>query len=292
MYVKPEEDTGIDDKDILTVYIPDLSYYFGTKTPPGGRDLRLKEWDCAAYEIKHFLQLLSHGNPNVLSSLWLKPEMYIYLDDIGRRLVENRNLFATKKSYHSFGGYAHGQMQRMTSYSDLEKRSNCGCVGYLHDPNCAALASTGRGSSKRFATGFMGAKRKGLVEKFGYDTKNAAHLIRLLCLGGEFLKTGNMTVDRRDFGDAEQLLAIKKGKWSLQEVQDYATTLFADLREANESSPLPEGPDEEAVNNLMTDILCEDKMTDVVLRATLVYQRAARRPLGLAGSNDPEPAQP
>ena len=269
MYVAPETDTGIDDKDILTVYIPDLSYYFGTKVPPSGKDLRHKEWDCAAYEIKHFVHLLSHGNPNVLSSLWLKPEMYIHLDDAGRKLVENRHLFATKKAYHSFGGYAHGQMKRMTSFTDPEVPSSCGCEGKFHIEGCTVQGERGRGSSKRFATGFMGAKRKGLVEKFGYDTKNAAHLIRLLYLGVEFLKTGNMTVDRRDAGDADKLLDIKKGKWLLQDVKVEAGMLFNNMREAASTSPLPEAPDTEAIDDLLTNILCQDKRIDVILRSAL-----------------------
>lgn len=33
----------------------------------------------------------------------------------------------------------------------------------------------------------MGEKRKQLVAKHGYDTKNASHLIRLLRMGMEFL---------------------------------------------------------------------------------------------------------
>jgi len=52
----------------------------------------------------------------------------------------------------------------------------------------------------------MGAKRKSLVEKFGYDTKNAAHLILLLRMGIEFLSVGVLHVKRHD---AQELLEIK-----------------------------------------------------------------------------------
>jgi len=62
----------------------------------------------------------------------------------------------------------------------------------------------------------MGTKRKMLVEKYGYDCKNAAHLIRLLRMGVEFLKDGRLYVMRED---AKQLIEIKRGEWTLEQVK-------------------------------------------------------------------------
>ena len=56
--------------------------------------------------------------------------------------------------------------------------------------------------------GYMGDKRRSLVERFGYDTKNASHLIRLLRQGAEFLRDGELYVLRHD---ASELVAIKRG---------------------------------------------------------------------------------
>jgi len=42
----------------------------------------------------------------------------------------------------------------------------------------------------------MGKKRRELVMRVGYDSKNAAHLIRLLRMGIEFLTEGTMYVER------------------------------------------------------------------------------------------------
>ena len=49
----------------------------------------------------------------------------------------------------------------------------------------------------------MGEKRKAIVRKYQYDVKNAAHLIRLLRMGIEFLETGELRVFRAM--DAEEL---------------------------------------------------------------------------------------
>lgn len=99
----------------------------------------------------------------------------------------------------------------------------------------------------------MGEKRKGLVEKFGYDTKNAAHLIRLLKMGAEILNTGKINVFRKN--DAEELLDIKNGKMMLEEVKEYAKHLFQELDIAYAASTLKESVDMEEVSKLCEDIV-------------------------------------
>jgi hypothetical protein len=275
MYVPPAEPTGIDDIDILGVYIPALRSYFGSHDkPPRGSDVKIREWDSATYELRHFVGLLCNGNPNVLATLWVKPESVIHIEREGEMLIAARYLFATKRAYHSFGGYAHSQLKRMVSFKDTELMGDCGCTGKFHGPDCAMAAERGRGSTKRFATGFMGEKRKQLVQRHGYDCKNAAHLVRLLRMGSEFLRTGSMLVDRREAGDADELLSIKRGEWTLERVKSHAEDLFALMREARDCSNLRDEPDVDAVDALLMDILCVAHGTEVVMRSHEVNMRA------------------
>lgn len=268
MYVPPSEPTGIDDIDIQAVYIPDLVAYFGSHLdPPRGKDIKLKEYDLAAYEVRHMVGLLCNGNPNVLSLLWTSD--LIHVEREGQMLIDARRIFATKRAYHSFGGYAHGQLKRMTSFRESIDGA-CGCSGKFHSADCAVAQERGRGSSKRFATGFMGEKRKQLVAKFGYDAKNAAHLLRLLKMGCEFLRTGDLIVDRREAGDVDWLLAVKRGEWALWDIQTEAEKLFGAMREARDASPLPEEPDMLAANLLLMDILSIAHNTTVSLRANAI----------------------
>ncbi len=102
--------------------------------------------------------------------------------------------------------------------------------------------------------GYMGEKRKKLVEQFGYDTKNAAHLVRLLRMGIEVLREGKVNVSRKGT-DAEDLLDIKRGKWSLEDVKREYQRLKAEIDDAVLISGLPKKPDREKVNNLLTDII-------------------------------------
>jgi hypothetical protein len=137
-------------------------------------------------------------------------------------LIDNRDLFVSKKAYHSFIGYAHGQAHRMTHMA---------------------------------FEGYMGEKRRKLVEKFKFDVKNAAHLIRLLRMGIEYLTEGKLYVKRQD---ATQLLEIKKGEWTLEQVQEESDRLFKLAEEAYIRSNLPNEPDIDKINNLCINI-CEER---------------------------------
>ena len=98
----------------------------------------------------------------------------------------------------------------------------------------------------------MGEKRKAVVRKYQYDVKNAAHLIRLLRMGAEFLQTGRLQVYRTE--DAEELKVIKRGGWMLDQVKAEAERLFVGIEAARRRSPLPVAPDEAGANELLIEL--------------------------------------
>lgn len=217
-YVPSTDPCGADDKDVLGVFVGPPEHYIGF----GRREHyeRFKnEWDVVCYELRKFARLLLKSNPNVLSLLWLNENRFLYQHRLGKRLRANRHLFVSKAAYHSFNGYAYGQFKRMTQFK---------------------------------FNGYMGEKRKALVQKFGYDCKNAAHLIRLLRMGIEFLVEGVLFVERKD---APQLVSIKKGEWTLEQVKKEAERLFVQAEEAYMRSTLPDKPDRDAAEKLVMDII-------------------------------------
>jgi predicted nucleotidyltransferase len=235
-YVPKDDSNSIDDKDVMAIVIPPIRFYFGTGEirgqgrngqlgwgwgSRGTKELKRDEWDCVGYELRKYVSLLVKGNPNVLGLLWLDEVCYIHRSVAGNRLITNRSLFASRQAYHSFAGYAHGQLHRMT-HGAFE--------------------------------GYMGEKRRALVEKYGYDCKNAAHLIRLLRMAIEFLTEGELYVRRQD---ATQLIEIKKGEWTLEKIKEEADRLFKLAEEAYVRSKLPNSPDMEKVNDLLTGILMD-----------------------------------
>ena len=224
MYVPNTDPNSIDDIDLMGVYMAPLEYYVGLGLGKKYRksiEMFVGKYDVVHYELRKFVNLLIKSNPNVLSLLWLRENHYIHRTYWANLLIENRNLFVSKLAYQSFTGYAYSQLKRMEH------------------------AAT---------QGYMGEKRKKLVEKYGYDCKNAAHCIRLLKMGMEFLTTGELNVFR---DDAPMLLAIKRGEWGLGEVKGEAKRLFALADEAYIRSKLPNKPDVPAIEKIVMEIILE-----------------------------------
>jgi uncharacterized protein len=93
--------------------------------------------------------------------------------------------------------------------------------------------------------------------KVGYDCKFAMQAIRLLRTGIEVLETGNLMVDRREVGDADQLMAIKRGDFNYDQVMAIANNLNQGLEKASEGSQLPKDVDRAAINQLCIDLVSQ-----------------------------------
>ena len=273
MYVPKSDPNSIDDKDVMGIFIGPLEQYLGF----GRKDVYEKwegEWDCVFYELRKFIGLLLNCNPNVLSLLWLPDNGVIYESEIGRRLREHRDLFVSKQAYHSFSGYAHDQFKKMISFNQeaqlLMQRLEEELTSFGIDPESATatqplkhldgtpfvgatlemmeVVKRYRGERRRYYSGgYMGEKRRELVRRIGYDAKNAAHLIRLLRMGIEFLVEGTLHVERVD---ATELLDIKRGDWPLEKVKSEAEHLFQLAKEAYVRSSLPAEPDRARAEHL------------------------------------------
>lgn len=90
--------------------------------------------------------------------------------------------------------------------------------------------------------------RAELETRYGYDTKHASHLIRLMRMGLEALETGDLRV-RRD--DAEELRAIRDGAMSFDELLAAATELQEATEKAAEKTNLPAALDHDGVDELL-----------------------------------------
>lgn len=222
MYVPNSDPNSIDDKDAMAVCVPPKDYYYGLKKygSRGTKEIKRGEWDIVIYEARKYISLLEKGNPNVVSSLWLDDVYYLNITPAGRLILDSRELFSAKHLYRSFIGYAHGQLHRMTHYK---------------------------------FEGYMGEKRKRLVEKYGYDTKNASHLIRLLKMGIEFFVEGRLYPTRKH--DATYLLEIKNGEYTLEQVKAEAERLFRSIEDAYIKSDLPAEPDRDKINQLAVEVV-------------------------------------
>jgi hypothetical protein len=247
----------------------------------GTKEIKQGQYDCVLYEIRKMMSLLLQGNPNVLSLLWVRPEHLLSRNDFGQALIDNRALFRGKHVYDAFAGYAQAQLEKMETREPAELREYMAVTAELkrrgahpnHKGEIFEITEPDSGIEKDVVgwsvdslvqrlkhyqkkgenIGYLGEKRKQLVLQYGYDSKNAAHCIRLLRMCKEFLATGDMEVYRTN--DAQELLDIKRGKWPLERVKQLANDLFEEIRVARDASPLPMEPDRDRAGRLMVDIL-------------------------------------
>lgn len=223
-YIPSDDPDSIDDIDYMGIYVMPLDHYLGLDSYRHKYEVIesfIGSIDKVSYEIRKYVSLVSVCNPNVLSLLYNRPQDYNVMTTAGRMLIDNRDIFISRQHiFDAFGGYARGQLRRMTHIK---------------------------------FEGYMGAKRKKLVEKYGYDCKNAGHCIRLLKLGTELLNTGALQVYREH--DRQLLMDIKTGKYPLPEVQLMAERLFAELSKAFADSILPMENNKETINELLVEII-------------------------------------
>jgi predicted nucleotidyltransferase len=93
--------------------------------------------------------------------------------------------------------------------------------------------------------------RASLEAKHGYDTKHAMHVVRLLRMCREILTLGKVIVRRPD---AEELLSIRRGAWTLDQLLEFAAREDQEMNELLKTSPLPREPDRVALDNTCLQI--------------------------------------
>lgn len=84
-------------------------------------------------------------------------------------------------------------------------------------------------------------KRAELVLEFGYDVKFAYHVVRLLLEVEQILVARDIDLER----DREQLKAIRRGEWTLPQLEQWAQDKEKALEALYHTSTVPYGPDEE-----------------------------------------------
>jgi predicted nucleotidyltransferase len=207
----------LNDLDLMGVCVAPVESYLGL----GNFEQMIHkevEWDIAVFEIRKFTRLLLSQNPNVLELLWLKDDLYVH-DNIQRQYIKKREIFSSKLAHKTFIGFTHSQIKNI--------------------------------KINKFEA-YMGDERKSLVKKYGYDIKRAAHNIRILRMGIEFLNTATLNVFRED---AAELIDIKTGKWELNKVISLADKLLKDAELALKSSKLPDSPNTKEAELLLMNVI-------------------------------------
>lgn len=217
------------DMDLRGVAIPPPEYFLGFFH--NFEQARWVNQDTVIYDIRKFIKLAMDCNPSILELLFTSPEDWILIHPLMKTIIDQREKFLSTRVKFTFSGYAVSQINKLK-------------------------ASMVRPPER------VNPVRAELIQKFGYDTKDAMHVVRLLRMGKEILKGEGVQVRR---SDAEELIAIRNGAWSLSDLLGYAEAMEAELNDLYAKSPLPSAPDKIALDALCRDIVqksfnCEVQM--------------------------------
>lgn len=204
------------DIDFRGVAIPPKDYFIGMYNFD---EAKSDDPDRVIYGIKKWFRLAVGGNPNFLELLWTPENYFVMKQRQGKMLLDRRDIFLGKHVKPKYIGFAHGQRHRMDQLNKTETTN---------------------------------PKRLALIEKFGFDTKKAMHLIRLMRTGFEIITEGTIHVQRHD---ARELLAIRRGEWSKEKILDEAQKIEDLINQAMVTSTLPMKPDAKAVNELLMELV-------------------------------------
>lgn len=219
--------------------------------------------DAVIYALKKFVRLALDCNPNIIELLYVDEDKVLFSNYYGDKLRAQRHIFLSRRARQTFAGYAISQLRRIQRHHRW----------LVNPPQHKPLQSTFGGQlvAGRYKFPDQDAEkayhdalkhwnqykswqhnrnpaRAELERRYGYDTKHAMHLLRLLKMGAELLETGQLQVYRPD---REWLRSVREGALTYEELLRLAAQHEAHLDLLHENSPLPAEPDSAAAEDLV-----------------------------------------
>jgi hypothetical protein len=246
--------------------------------------------DKVVYSLDKFASLAADCNPNIIEVLHVANKDVLTMDEFGEQLRAHRYDFLSKKAKFTFAGYAHAQLHRIKTHrawllnppkappmrkdyglNDESKvsKSELGAYDSMNEQGLADelpksvvtlfVKEKAYQSAKTHYDQYLNwvktrnPRRAELEAKFGYDTKHGCHLWRLQTMGVEILDEHVVYVDRTD-RDRDQLMKIRNGEVSYDELVDGAEKLETRSEELYKTSTLRKEPDRAAIDKLIVDM--------------------------------------
>jgi uncharacterized protein len=180
--------------------------------------------DLVIYDIRKFFKLAADCNPSIIEVLFTDEQNHKILTPLGNKLLAHRQSFISKKAKHTFSGYAVSQLRKLMRSKDRPPdRTN--------------------------------PQRAELIQKFGYDTKDAMHTVRLLKMGLEILRGEGVMVRRKD---REELLEIRAGLRPLDDIIAWSNSALDELEVLYcNSTAIPGAPDRPKLDRLCQELVEE-----------------------------------
>ena len=222
--------TDLSDMDIYAYCIPPKTYLFphlagyidgfGTN-PPHFDEFQQhhisyndRSYDVKVFNIVKFFELARLGNPNCVEILFTTQNCILKQTVVGQLIRENRKLFLSKKCWPRFKGYAYSNIKFINDYKPQGKRMET-------------------------------------IQKYGWDVKAGAHLLRLINEIEQILMYGDLDLT----ANADQLRQIRNGKFTANEVMDIFNEKEKSLEKLYLESTLQNEANEEEIKQLLLKCL-------------------------------------
>jgi predicted nucleotidyltransferase len=203
-----------DDKGLKHVFQPDVQVW---TTSNDNVKNNADDVDLNLFSLRKWSSMAATGNTNALEFLfvpntaWSAGNAAIWNEFI----APNAQHFISKRAAFHFSEFSKGMLKRLKG---------------------------GEGTGKH-------GQRPDLIEEFGYDTKAAMHLIRVLEEGRELMDTGKITLPRPN---AQLLKRIRSGEFDWVEIEFMYDNRQAALFAAQENSNLPAELDRAKISSIIT----------------------------------------
>lgn len=220
------------DRDEVAIYVPTIDEALSLQSPielyryrsaydrRGEEDYHTQprsqkgDLDFNVYEVRHWSRIALTGSPFILAPLFVDEEWIISETDMGTELRENWDRFMSRSVITKSIGYMKSQYERMMGI-----RSNR-------------------------------VSRPELVDAHGYDTKFAAHMIRIGIQARKVVAGKGIEIPVNPV-DAAKIRSVRAGEVEQDEVVAWYHALYAELSSAldEERYFVPEEPDYAWVND-------------------------------------------
>lgn len=177
-----------------------------------------KEYDLSIYNIIKYFQLVMENNPNMIDSLFTRDNCVLQQTKLAQHIRDNRKVFLHRGCWFKFKGYAYSQMHKMK----------------IKNPDETSVSYES-------------------VQKHGFDVKFAYHVVRLLNEVEMILVEHDLDLMRNN----EQLKAIRRGDWTMEQIEQYFHDKEKSLEEIYSKSTLRDRPDEDQIKKLLLETLEE-----------------------------------
>ena len=243
------------------------------------------EDDRAIYALDKFFRLCADNNPSIVELLFVPDKCTNFKTEKWDAVLENKHLFLSKNLRYRYTGFAVAQLRKLQRHREWfqnppDHKPTRKEYGLKDSP----LVSEGslqnvlgvpkelflpqyheelvrerayRDAKKRWDNFYQwqttrNPKRKGAEELYGYDTKCAINIFRLLSEGESLLLTGNIEFP---LPNADWLIQIKQGFYTYEQLLEMTEGMEERFNHLYEISPLPKSPNRNKLTELYYELV-------------------------------------